>query len=152
MTLEWLEFAFLATKEHSHQIPILPLLTDSKPVFLFVMDHNSMTVNCGTRERTCATNTICSTHWQLLFLVLFVDVTTTTVRETLSSKLHRVIHSVSSPTHSLISLFFGSFCMQSWKLCLLHRCKFKQLKVKQVIKFRVLIGQPSKSFIWLVEI
>ena len=52
-------------------IPVLPLLTDSKPIYRLTMHHNSMTVNCGTRERTYATNTMHSTHCQLLFFKCF---------------------------------------------------------------------------------
>ena len=63
----------LVTKENLRQIPVVPLLTDSEPIYRFVMHHNSMTVNWGGRERTYATNTMRSTHWQLLFLVMNVD-------------------------------------------------------------------------------
>ena len=60
----------LTTKENLRQIPVVPLLTDLEPMYQFLIHHNYMTVNCGTRERTCATSTLHSTHWQLLFLVL----------------------------------------------------------------------------------
>ena len=53
----------------SRHTPVLSRLTDSKPTYWFVINHNSMTVNCRTREQTCGTNTMRSTHWQLLFLV-----------------------------------------------------------------------------------
>ena len=53
----------LATKENLHKIPVVPLLTNSVPINWFVMHRNSMTVNCGTREWTCATNMMRSTHW-----------------------------------------------------------------------------------------
>ena len=52
----------LATKEHLRHISVLLLLIDSKPIYRFVMHHNSMSVNCRTREWTCATNAMRSTH------------------------------------------------------------------------------------------
>ena len=63
----------LATKENLRQIPVVPLLTVSEPLCRFVMQHNSMTVNYGTRERTCATNMMRSTDRQFLFLVRFFN-------------------------------------------------------------------------------
>ena len=60
---------FYWQQKKTRRIPVNPLLTGSKPIYGFVMHQNSMTVNCGTRERTCATKTMRSTHWQLLFLV-----------------------------------------------------------------------------------
>ena len=62
----------LATKEYSHHILVLLLLIDSKPIYRFVMHHNSMSIICETREWTCATNTMRSTHRQSLFLVMKV--------------------------------------------------------------------------------
>ena len=86
---EWywngLNSLLLATKGNLRQIPVVPLLTDSEPIYRFVMHHNSITVNCGTRERTCATNMMRSTHWQLLFLVAIdrlLDAQTTTISKT----------------------------------------------------------------------
>ena len=52
----------LATKENLCHILVLLLLIDSKPIYRFVMHHNSMSVNCGTRGWTCATDTVRSTH------------------------------------------------------------------------------------------
>ena len=40
----------LAAKEHLCHISLLPSLIDSKPIYRFVMHHNSMSANCGTRE------------------------------------------------------------------------------------------------------
>ena len=48
----------LATKEHSLHVHVLPLLTNSKPTYWFVVHHDSMNVNRWTRERTCAINTM----------------------------------------------------------------------------------------------
>ena len=61
---------FYWQQKKTRHIPVLPLLIDSKPMYRFTMHHNSMIVNCGTRERICATITMRRTHWQLLFLVL----------------------------------------------------------------------------------
>ena len=57
----------LGKNEHLRHISVLLLLIDSKPIYRFAMDHNLMSVNCGTREWTCATNTMRSTHLQSLF-------------------------------------------------------------------------------------
>ena len=69
MALEWLEFAFIDNKRKSLHTPVHQQLTDSKPIYRIVMHHNSMTVNCGSREWTCETNTMRNTHRQVLFLV-----------------------------------------------------------------------------------
>ena len=58
--LHWngLNSLLLATKEHLCHISVLLLPLDLKPIpTVFVMHHNSMTVNVGTRERN-----LCNQH------------------------------------------------------------------------------------------
>ena len=52
MVLECLEFAVIHNKRKSRHTPVLPRVTVSKPIYRCVMHHNSMTVNCETREQT----------------------------------------------------------------------------------------------------